>query len=245
MLRGSRLLRLALFVAVALAAAAFAREAQARGGGMGGGFHGGFHGDGFHGGFRGGGHFRGGCCFFGFGFGFGGVPFWPYAPGYAYYPPYPYDPYYDYDYPPASPYPDYPPIGAPATPQGGAPAATPSAFYPAAYEVYFDSNSDRLNAAAQGVIGKAAASAAAHPNARIAVAGFTDAAGSSAHNDELSRRRAESVKAALIEAGVPAPLIALTWHGQASLPIKTEDGQAEPYNRRAVILVGAPPPPTS
>jgi outer membrane protein OmpA-like peptidoglycan-associated protein len=115
---------------------------------------------------------------------------------------------------------------------------------PTSFAVYFASGSDRLTAAAHNTISRAAA-VEAHSNAQIAVAGFTDAAGNSARNLDLSRRRAEIVRTALIAAGVPDQRIALVWHGKDGLQMPTTDGVAEPQNRRAIILVGAPPPPVS
>ncbi len=250
--------RIVVFIVVAFAAATLASSARAQhggGGGMhGGGMHGGgggMHGGGgFHGGsnFHGNGHFRGGCCFSRFGFGFGGG--WPYRPF-----PYGYAPYYGYGYPPYSynypyypyypSYPAYPPVtvAPPIAPGSYTGSAMPPSG-PASFAVYFASGSDQLSTAAHNVISRVAA-AEAQANARIAVAGFTDATGNSARNLDLSRRRAENVRAALIAAGVPEHLVALVWHGEEGLQVPTADGVAAAENRRVVILVGAPPPPVS
>ena len=244
--RPFHLSRLVVIAILALSVASIAPAAHAqRGGGFhgGGGFRGGgfggFRGGGF-GGFRGDDRFRGGCCFFGFGgFGFGGYPYWPYA---SYYPP-----AYPYYYPPYPAYPPsaypsgaYPPSGYPLAAAPAAPGAPGAA--PASFEVYFPSGSDRLDAAAHRVIAQAAARAA-QAHEQIAVAGFTDAAGNAASNLDLSRRRAESVKAALIGAGVPQPLIALAWHGQDGQQVPDRTGVGAAQNRRVLIMVGAPPPP--
>jgi OmpA-OmpF porin, OOP family len=172
----------------------------------------------------------------------GGWPFfgYPYSYGYGYAPSYYGAPYPAY---PAAPY--YPPATATPPVAPGAytgPAMPPSG--PVSFAIYFSSGSDRLSGAAHNIITQAAA-AAAHANAQIAVAGFADAAGDNARNLDLSRRRAESVRAALIAAGVPEHLIALVWHGEDGLQVRTGDGAAEAQNRRVVILVGAPPPPVS
>jgi outer membrane protein OmpA-like peptidoglycan-associated protein len=240
-----RIWRIVVFILVAFAAAILASSARAQhGGGMhgGGGFHGG-------GNFHGNGNFRGGCCAFRFGFGgfgFGAWPFrpFPYGYGYAPYPYYGYAPYpYSYGYYPS--YPAYPPVTvAPPIAPGSytGPAMPPSG--PASFAVYFASGSDRLGTAARNVIARAAA-AEAQANAQIAVAGFADATGNRAQNLDLSHRRAESVRAALIAAGVPGHLVALVWHGEEGLQVPTADGVAAAENRRVVIVVGAPPPPVS
>ncbi len=247
MMRAFHLGRIALFFVVPVAAAALAPSAQAQhggggmhGGGMGGG---GFHGGG--GGFHGDGHFHGGgCCFFGFGFGgFGWAFSYGYAPGY--YGGYPYGAPYPY-YPPAYYPPPYysPGVATPPVAPGAysGPSMPPSG--PTSFAVYFGTGSAQLSTAAHNVIQRAAA-AEAHVRAQIAVAGFTDAAGSGTRNLDLSRRRAESVREALIAAGVPDQAIALVWHGEDGLQVPTQDGVAAAENRRVVILVGAPPPPVS
>ena len=219
-----RLRQIVILFVPAFATMAFVSSAHAAGAHGGGGM-GGFHGS-MGGGFHDDGHVRGGCCFFGLGFGGFGWPFSNYGYGYP--------SYLSYGY--GAPYPYYP--TAPGTHIG---PATPG---PMSFAVYFATGSDRLNAAAHNVVMQAAA-AEAHANAQIAVAGFTDAAGNGASNLDLSRRRAETVRAALVAAGVPAHLIALVWHGDEGLQVPTANGVAEAQNRRVVILLGAPPPPTS
>jgi outer membrane protein OmpA-like peptidoglycan-associated protein len=154
-------------------------------------------------------------------------------------------------------------FGSPSHPNNSAPfpyappypaaATTPSAAHsgpaiprsgPMSFAVYFATGSDRLNAAAHSVIAQIAA-AEAHMNAQIAVAGFTDTVGDSASNFDLSRRRAENVRAALLAAGVPDHLVALVWHGEDGLQVPTGDGVHQAQNRRVVIVLGAPPPPVS
>ncbi|HEY3916755.1 MAG TPA: OmpA family protein [Stellaceae bacterium] len=233
MIERLRFWRVVLAAALALAALGGSGSALARGGGgfRGGGFHGGgFHGGGFH----------GGCCFGGAFFGFGS-PYYGYAP---YYPPYYYPPY-----PSSSPYPYYPPPGYSPAP-GGYPTPPAAAAEPG-HVVYFALGSDGLDAAAVGAVQQAAADFHAVQqsngggNKPVSVIGFTDSSGSAAANDELSRRRCEAVKAALIRDGVPAQAIALSWHGENHAAIPTPNGAPEPQNRRVVILVGVPTPPVS
>jgi OmpA-OmpF porin, OOP family len=68
------------------------------------------------------------------------------------------------------------------------------------------------------------------PTASVRIEGHTDAAGSDAYNDHLSRRRAESVKRYLVAHGIdPSRLRAVGLGEQATLPGR--DPQA-PENRR-------------
>lgn len=71
----------------------------------------------------------------------------------------------------------------------------------------------------------------------VVATGYTDSTGPAAYNEKLSLRRAESVKAYMVERGVPSNLIYVEGKGEAD-PIasnKTREGRAE--NRRVEIEV--------
>jgi outer membrane protein OmpA-like peptidoglycan-associated protein len=53
----------------------------------------------------------------------------------------------------------------------------------------------------------------------------------------LSLRRANTVKDALIQNGVPATAIAVVGRGEAGLLVQTGDGVREPQNRRVEIVI--------
>lgn len=65
------------------------------------------------------------------------------------------------------------------------------------YGIYFDVNSDRLKPQSAGTLKEMAAILTENPELRIKIVGHTDADGEEAANLDLSKRRAESVKAAL------------------------------------------------
>ncbi|WP_024327504.1 OmpA family protein [Thioalkalivibrio sp. AKL19] len=83
-------------------------------------------------------------------------------------------------------------------------AATPETGALDRWSVYFETGSHRLNAEAREVLQRAARVLAAAEAPRIRVVGWTDAAGPLEINRPLSRNRAEVVREALVEAGVPA-----------------------------------------
>ena len=70
---------------------------------------------------------------------------------------------------------------------------------------------------------------------RFMIAGHTDAKGTDEYNQDLSERRAASVKAYLIEKhGIPVPRLATSGHGESQLlePSRPEDG----INRRVQVI---------
>lgn len=119
-------------------------------------------------------------------------------------------------------------------------APAPAAEAPAAPNVYlvlFDFDKSNINDAAQAVINQVVADFAANKSTAISVTGHTDRSGSDAYNEKLSERRSDSVREALIAAGVPAEAITTAWKGEAENAVPTADGVKEQANRRAEIIV--------
>lgn len=121
---------------------------------------------------------------------------------------------------------------APSPPPPPPPAASTS------FMVFFDWDSTRLNNTAMGTIGQAAAAYKSTGSARITAEGHTDTSGAASYNLALSLRRANTVKDALVSAGVPAGSIVTVGRGEEGLLVPTGDGVREPQNRRVVIAVG-------
>ncbi|SAL21393.1 cytochrome c oxidase subunit II [Caballeronia telluris] len=99
--------------------------------------------------------------------------------------------------------------GASAAESASAPAAeaTQAAGLPAS--VYFETGKSTLPADAAVAVQAAAAYAKAHPEAKLALSGFTDATGSAGKNAELAKTRAQAVRDALKAAGVAEDRIVL------------------------------------
>ncbi|MCH9683272.1 MAG: OmpA family protein, partial [Deltaproteobacteria bacterium] len=70
--------------------------------------------------------------------------------------------------------------------------------------IYFDTNKDTIKAQSRAKLDKAAEVLTKFPTVKLEISGHTDSRGKPAHNTDLSRRRAESVKLYLIEHGVDA-----------------------------------------
>ncbi|MDR5770388.1 cytochrome c oxidase subunit II [Caballeronia sp. LP006] len=95
---------------------------------------------------------------------------------------------------------------APAAAASGA-EATASANLPAS--IYFETGKSTLPAEANDAVQAAAAYAKAHPEAKLAISGFTDASGGADLNAELAKQRAQAVRDALKAAGVSEDRIVL------------------------------------
>src|SRR5262249_39635581 len=64
--------------------------------------------------------------------------------------------------------------------------------------ILFDTNSDRLKPESAPVIQTIAQGLQTNPNLKLLIEGHTDSVGHTAHNMDLSKRRAEAVKAVLV-----------------------------------------------
>ncbi len=103
--------------------------------------------------------------------------------------------------------------------------------------VFFDWDSAKLNPQATNVIGQAAAAFKTKGGARITATGHTDTSGTEAYNMALSLRRANAVKDALVQQGVPATAIAVVGRGEQGLLVQTGPNVREPQNRRVEIVL--------
>jgi len=102
--------------------------------------------------------------------------------------------------------------------------------------VFFEFDKSSLTAEGKQVV-DAAAAAFKSGKSGVAIAGYTDLAGTQQYNLALSKRRADTVKAALVKDGVPATAIDETWHGKENPRVPTADGVREPQNRRVEIAM--------
>ena len=71
----------------------------------------------------------------------------------------------------------------------------------------------------------------------VIAVGHTDSMGSEAHNQRLSLRRAEAVKAYLVNQGVPAERIRTEGRGEAQPVASNDTAQGRALNRRVDITV--------
>jgi peptidoglycan-associated lipoprotein len=117
----------------------------------------------------------------------------------------------------------------------GALAATPKA--PMVFRVYFANDRADLDAKARAVLAEAMTAAKAAPYVNISVVGHTDALGSKTENMPLSLHRAETVRSALVAAGIPAEVIDIAYFGANDPFVPNRPGLPEPLNRRVEVTI--------
>jgi outer membrane protein OmpA-like peptidoglycan-associated protein len=118
---------------------------------------------------------------------------------------------------------------------GAALAAQPPA--PVSFTVYFVFDTDELTPASRAQFDRIRAELASRPAPEVAVIGHTDRVGSVAYNDALSLKRAHSVRAALVAAGIASGGIEVAGRGEREPAIPTADEVDEERNRRVEITV--------
>lgn len=104
-------------------------------------------------------------------------------------------------------------------------------------DVLFATGESELQGAAIPNLNKLAAFLQEYGNRTVQVEGHTDSVGSAEFNQQLSQRRAESVKAFLVGRGIDARRITTTGLGK-SAPIATNDTQSgRAQNRRVEVII--------
>jgi len=103
--------------------------------------------------------------------------------------------------------------------------------------VTFEFNKDRLRPDAKTILTWVIGIMQKYPDMQVELAGYTDSIGSAAYNLKLSQKRAEAVKAYLVEKGIDASHIQAKGYGKEN-PVasnKTDDGRE--YNRRVELHI--------
>jgi outer membrane protein OmpA-like peptidoglycan-associated protein len=104
-------------------------------------------------------------------------------------------------------------------------------------DVLFDTGSSALKAGAYQEINRVAQVLIQYPETRIRVAGHTDSDGAEAFNQDLSVRRAEAVRNALVQQGVAAARISIIGFGESQPIADNTTAAGKQLNRRVVITI--------
>jgi outer membrane protein OmpA-like peptidoglycan-associated protein len=105
-------------------------------------------------------------------------------------------------------------------------------------DVLFDTGKAELNSGASRKLDQLAQFLSEHPDRRVQIDGFTDSIGSDAFNQELSQRRAYSVKSALLTRGISASRIGTEGYGKAYPVANNADSGGRQLNRRVEVVIG-------
>jgi OOP family OmpA-OmpF porin len=116
-------------------------------------------------------------------------------------------------------------------------AVVPEPIMPDIYIVYFDWDRADIRPDAAAVIADVMHDANMMGSPPISVTGHTDLSGSIDYNMNLSLRRADAVRDALLASGISAGQITTAGRGEAEPAVPTADGVREQANRRAEIIV--------
>jgi outer membrane protein OmpA-like peptidoglycan-associated protein len=105
-------------------------------------------------------------------------------------------------------------------------------------DVLFDTGRAELNPGAGRKLDQLAQFLNEHKDRRVQIDGFTDSVGTDSYNEELSRRRADSVKSALLTRGVDSSRIATEGYGKAFPVANNTDSGGRQLNRRVEVIIG-------
>jgi outer membrane protein OmpA-like peptidoglycan-associated protein len=130
-------------------------------------------------------------------------------------------------------------LGGCQTPRGGPVARGSAACEDQAAQIYFEPASAEVTREGRAVIRAAAHAARSCAVKKVSVMGLADAAGDPAANLELSKRRAQSVTAALAAEGLPDAEFDLSAAGQAGAV--NANGDARLLRRRADVILRLAP----
>jgi outer membrane protein OmpA-like peptidoglycan-associated protein len=103
-------------------------------------------------------------------------------------------------------------------------------------EFPFDSATVPLGEAAS-ILADVAALVEEEPDTAVLLTGYASPIGDAAYNLELSEARVEAVRDALVELGVPQPLIRTRSLGERNTEVPAGEGERSPANRRVEIRV--------
>jgi outer membrane protein OmpA-like peptidoglycan-associated protein len=105
-------------------------------------------------------------------------------------------------------------------------------------DVLFDTGRAELNPGASRKLDQLAQFLSEHKDRRVQIDGFTDSVGTDAYNEDLSQRRADAVKAALLSRGVDASRIGTEGYGKAYPVANNNDSGGRQLNRRVEVVIG-------
>jgi outer membrane protein OmpA-like peptidoglycan-associated protein len=105
-------------------------------------------------------------------------------------------------------------------------------------DVLFDTGKAQLNPGAARKLDQLAQFLADHPERRVQIDGFTDSVGTESYNQDLSQRRADAVKSALVTRGIDPTRIESQGYGKGFPVADNADSGGRQLNRRVEVVIG-------
>jgi outer membrane protein OmpA-like peptidoglycan-associated protein len=104
-------------------------------------------------------------------------------------------------------------------------------------DLLFDTGSAHLKPGGERVIDRLADFMKAYPERRVAIEGFTDSVGNPAYNQDLSERRADAVRLALVDRGIDPARIVARGYGKEYPVASNNDAAGRQMNRRVEVVI--------
>lgn len=104
-------------------------------------------------------------------------------------------------------------------------------------DVLFDTGKAQLKPGGSREVRKLAQFLQENPQRNVSIEGFTDSQGSDEYNQSLSERRAEAVKAELVDQGIPPERITSKGYGEAYSVADNNTSAGRQMNRRVEIVI--------
>lgn len=104
-------------------------------------------------------------------------------------------------------------------------------------DVLFATGSAQLEGGADRNLAKLETFLNRHPERKVLIEGHTDSVGSAAHNRELSRQRAESVRSHLVRAGIDPQRLSVAGMGMDRPVASNDTAMGRQQNRRVEIII--------
>ena len=105
-------------------------------------------------------------------------------------------------------------------------------------DVLFDTGRAELNPGAGRKLDQLAQFLNEHKDRRVQIDGFTDSVGTDSYNEDLSRRRADAVKSALLVRGIDSSRISTQGYGKSYPVADNNDSGGRQLNRRVEVVIG-------
>ena len=105
-------------------------------------------------------------------------------------------------------------------------------------DVLFDTGRAQLNPGAARKLDQLGQFLTDHPERRVQIDGFTDSVGTESYNQDLSQRRADAVKFALVSRGISSSRIGSQGYGKGFPVADNADSGGRQLNRRVEVVIG-------